>query len=87
MEVTPKKEVIWEISKTIPGSKIKLGWMTALQELPNGNIVAGNCHAGEENPQIFEITKKGLYGISTSETSWATDSPAGKYWMQNSRRW
>jgi hypothetical protein len=25
--------------------------------LPNGNIVAGNCHAGEKNPQIFEITK------------------------------
>ena len=57
VEVTPKKEVVWEISKTIPGSKITLGWMTALQELPNGNIVAGNCHAGEENPQIFEITK------------------------------
>jgi len=57
VEVTPKKKVVWEISKTIPGSKITLGWMTALQELPNGNIVAGNCHAGDKNPQIFEITK------------------------------
>ncbi len=57
VEVTPQKEVVWKISMTIPGSKITLGWMTALQELPNGNIVAGNCHAGEENPQIFEITK------------------------------
>ena len=57
VEVTPEKQVVWEISKTIPGSEITLGWMTALQELPNGNIAAGNCHAGEENPQIFEITK------------------------------
>ncbi len=57
VEVTPEKKVVWEISKTAPGSDITLGWMTALQELPNGNIVAGNCHAGEENPQIFEITK------------------------------
>lgn len=57
VEVTPKKEIVWEIAKTVPDSKITLGWMTALQELPNGNIVAGNCHAGEQNPQIFEITK------------------------------
>ena len=57
VEVTPKKEVVWEIANTIPDSAITLGWMTALQELPNGNIVAGNCHAGEANPQIFEITK------------------------------
>ena len=57
VEVTPQKKVVWEISTTVPGSDITLGWMTALQELPSGNIVAGNCHAGEENPQIFEITK------------------------------
>ncbi|MCP4785705.1 MAG: hypothetical protein GY903_18300 [Fuerstiella sp.] len=56
-EITLGKQVVWEISKTVPDSEITLGWMTALQELPNGNIVAGNCHAGEENPQIFEITK------------------------------
>ena len=57
VEVTPAKQVVWEISKTVPDSEITLGWMTALQELPNGNVVVGNCHAGEENPQIFEITK------------------------------
>jgi outer membrane protein assembly factor BamB len=57
VEVTPEKQVVWEISKTVPGSEITLGWMTALQELPNGNLVVGNCHAGEDNPQIFEITK------------------------------
>jgi outer membrane protein assembly factor BamB len=57
VEVTPKKKVVWEIAKKVPGSDITLGWMTSLQELPNGNIVVGNCHAGEDNPQIFEITK------------------------------
>ena len=57
IEVTPKKEIVWDITKTVPGSDITLGWMTTVQELPNGNLAAGNCHAGEENPQIFEITK------------------------------
>jgi hypothetical protein len=31
--------------------------MTALQELKNGNFIIGNCHAGETNPQIFEINR------------------------------
>jgi hypothetical protein len=29
-----------------------------LQEQPNGNVIVGNCHAGEKNPQIFEITRE-----------------------------
>ena len=41
----------------VPGTDISLGWMTCLQELPNGNRIIGNCHAGDENPQVFEITK------------------------------
>ncbi|MCG8602412.1 MAG: PQQ-binding-like beta-propeller repeat protein [Verrucomicrobiales bacterium] len=57
VEVSPEKEVVWKIEKTVPGTDIQLGWMTTLQELPNGNIVVGNCHAGEGQPQIFEITK------------------------------
>jgi hypothetical protein len=31
--------------------------MTCLQERENGNRIVGNCHAGPDNPQIFEITK------------------------------
>jgi hypothetical protein len=31
--------------------------MTDLQELPNGNFVIGNCHAGEKNPQIVEVSR------------------------------
>ena len=31
--------------------------MTTLQHLPNGNLIVGNCHAGEANPQLFEVTR------------------------------
>lgn len=57
IEVNPDKKVVWEITKKVPGTEIGIGWTTDLQELPNGNLVIGNCHAGENNPQIFEITK------------------------------
>lgn len=57
VEVTPEKEIVWEIAKSVPGTDITLGWMTTLQELPNGNFVVGNCHAGEGQPQVFEITR------------------------------
>lgn len=57
VEVSPDKKVVWKIEKIVPGTDITLGWMTTLQELPNGNVVVGNCHAGEGQPQIFEITK------------------------------
>ena len=55
--MTPEKKVVWEIKGTVPGTEIELGWMTALQQLKNGNFIVGNCHAGEGNPQIFEITR------------------------------
>jgi len=57
LEVTPDKEVVWEIAKKIPGTDIELAWTTDLQELSNGNIVIGNCHAGDKNPQIVELDK------------------------------
>ena len=57
VEVTPAKKVVWEINGKVPGTDIDLGWMTCLQELKNGNRLIGNCHAGETNPQIFEITR------------------------------
>jgi hypothetical protein len=57
VEVTPAKKVIWQIKGKVPDTEIGLGWMTCLQELPNGNRLIGNCHAGDMNPQIFEITR------------------------------
>ena len=57
IEVTPGREVVWEIKGKIPGTDVELGWTTMLQELPNGNFLIGNCHAGDDDPQIFEITR------------------------------
>ena len=54
-EVTPDKRTIWEVKERVPGTKVALKWTTCLQELDNGNLVIGNCHAGPENPQIIEL--------------------------------
>lgn len=56
IEVTPSKEIVWKLEQNdLPN--IQLAWVTTLQELPNGNLVIGNCHAGPENPQIIEINR------------------------------
>jgi len=57
VEVTPEKKVVWEIKGKVPGTNIELKWMTCLQEMDNGNFIVGNCHAGPNNPQIFEINR------------------------------
>ena len=57
IEVTPAKEVVWHLKQDdIPG--VTLAWVTTLQVLPSGNIVIGNCHAGDNNPQIVEVTRE-----------------------------
>ncbi|MFN9198438.1 MAG: arylsulfotransferase family protein, partial [Planctomycetaceae bacterium] len=54
-EVTPEGKTTWSIDqKELPG--ITLAWVTTLHVLPSGNIIVGNCHAGPENPQLFEVT-------------------------------
>ncbi len=56
LEVTPAKEIVWKLEQNdLPG--IQLAWVTTLQVLPSGNIVLGNCHAGEKNPQIVEVNR------------------------------
>ena len=57
VEVNPEKKVVWEVKGQVPGTDIQLKWMTCLQEESNGNYIVGNCHAGPDNPQIFEINK------------------------------
>lgn len=57
LEVTPAKQIVWKLEQDeLPA--VQLAWVTTLQVLPSGNIVIGNCHAGEENPQIIEITRE-----------------------------
>lgn len=56
LEVTPEGKTVWTLDqKELPG--ITLAWVTTLHALPNGNIIVGNCHAGPENPQLFEVTR------------------------------
>lgn len=56
LEVTPEKEIVWQLNQNdLPD--ITLAWVTTLEVHPNGNIIIGNCHAGEENPQLIEIDR------------------------------
>ncbi|MEZ6068359.1 MAG: hypothetical protein R3B90_22185 [Planctomycetaceae bacterium] len=49
--------MVWQLHQSdLPG--ITLAWTTSLEELPNGNILLGNCHAGPENPQLIELTRE-----------------------------
>ena len=56
IEVDGAGKVVWSIDqKELPG--ITLAWVTTLQVLPSGNVIVGNCHAGPDNPQLFEVTR------------------------------
>jgi hypothetical protein len=56
IEVTPGGKIVWSIEQNeLPG--ITLAWVTTLQLLPSGNVIVGNTHAGEGNPQLFEVTR------------------------------
>ncbi|MCA9137347.1 MAG: PQQ-like beta-propeller repeat protein [Planctomycetales bacterium] len=57
VEVTPKKKVVWEIKSSVPNTKIQLHWTACLKELDNGHIIVDNCHAGPDNPQLFELDR------------------------------
>lgn len=57
LEVTPEKEIVWKLEQNdLDG--ITLAWVTTIEELENGNLRIGNCHAGPVNPQIIEITRE-----------------------------
>jgi hypothetical protein len=56
IEVTPARNIVWSIDQNeLPG--MTLAWVTTLQVLPSGNIIVGNTHAGESDPQLFEVTR------------------------------
>jgi len=68
--VNPEGERVWEVSKKVPDTEVTLKWVTMVTELPNGNFIVGNCHAGPNSPQIFEITpeKKVVWEFNEFET-------------------
>jgi hypothetical protein len=56
IEVDKAGKIVWSIGHDeLPG--IRLAWVTTLQLLENGNLIVGNCHAGSDNPQLFEVTR------------------------------
>ena len=57
LEVTPRKKIVWQLNqRDLAG--IVLGWVTTLEVLPNGHYVIGNCHAGQDSPQLIELDPK-----------------------------
>lgn len=55
-EVDREGKTVWSVEqKDLPG--ITFAWITMVEALPNGNLIIGNCHAGETNPQLVEITR------------------------------
>ncbi len=66
LEVTPRKEIVWQIQQAdLPG--ITLAWVTTLEVLPNGHYVIGNCHAGPGQPLLIELDPK------TKKVAWTFD--------------
>lgn len=66
IEITPEKEIVWELHQDdLDG--IRFAWVTTLEVLPNGNYVIGNCHAGPGNPLLVEIEPK------TKKVVWTFD--------------
>jgi len=57
LEVTPQKEIVWQLQQNdLPD--ITLAWVTTIEVLSNGNYVIGNCHAGPGQPLLVEIEPK-----------------------------
>lgn len=56
LEVDRDGKTVWSLDQNeLPG--ITLAWVTTLHALPGGDLVVGNCHAGKENPQLFQVTR------------------------------
>ncbi len=69
IEVDPAGKTVWALEQNeLPG--IQLAWVTTLHALPNGNVIFGNCHAGDANPQVVEVTrdKKVVWTFKDFET-------------------
>ncbi len=66
LEVTPQKEIVWQIGQhELPG--VTLAWVTTLAVLPNGNYLIGNCHAGPGQPLVVEVDPR------SKKVVWAFD--------------
>ncbi len=59
IRVRPNGSLRWHLGqRDLPGTT--LAWTTTIQELSNGHLVLGNCHAGPGQPQAIELTPDGV---------------------------
>ncbi|MCA9152764.1 MAG: PQQ-binding-like beta-propeller repeat protein [Planctomycetales bacterium] len=66
IEVTPDKQIAWQIQQhDLP--KITLAWVTTLEVLENGHYIIGNCHAGPGQPLLIELDPQ------TKQVVWTFD--------------
>jgi len=57
LEVDKEGKIVWQVDQSdLPG--ITLAWVTTVQALPNGNVILGNCHATDKNPQLIEVNRE-----------------------------
>lgn len=66
IEVTPEKEIVWQLQQDdLKDAGIRFAWVTTIEVLPNGNYVIGNCHAGPGNPLLVEIEPRSRHVVWT----------------------
>jgi outer membrane protein assembly factor BamB len=76
-EVDPSGKEVWSIGETeLPN--IKFGYVAQVQRLKNGNTVIINCHGGNENPQIVEVSpSKQVVWSYRDHENFGNDTPVG----------
>lgn len=57
LEVAPDGAIVWRLDQDDLAG-VRLGWVTTVQVLENGNLVVANCHGGEDTPQLLEVTRE-----------------------------
>ncbi len=55
IEVSPEKKIVWEVAEK-DLKDVTLAWVTMVDRLENGNTWIVNCHGGENNPQLLEVS-------------------------------
>jgi len=56
--VTPDKQIAWQFSAQ-DAPELNITWVSSIQQLPNGHLIAGNFLRGQEGhgAHVFEVTR------------------------------
>jgi len=75
LEISPTHETVWAVNEN-DLLETPLAWVTMVERLPNGNTWIVNCHAGDANPQVLEITPaKVIVGSFQDHTRFGNSLP------------